>query len=205
MIFIAVIFSFLTAAVEFYTKARLHVLIPYGIIVPLFFSTPRIFYFKFLKNRDKLNKSWYKTLETFGFYILILNAPASLILHSLGFQFDRFLHLSGVFFITLISFIFAFPHFMREGIDTIPKPKVIFTTFILGAFFIFGAEFFQFAVDAVFGTKLFSDAAQTVKIDLAEDIIFGFAGLGLALLYLNFSFYKFLVKFQKTERQGMTQ
>ena len=54
-------------------------------------------------------------------------------------------------------------------------------------------EILQYNIDQIFGTKLFFDAKQEIKIDVLEDILFGTLGLLVAVIYVNYSFKKFLL------------
>jgi len=70
------------------------------------------------------------------------------------------------------------------------------TTVFLISLLLFGGLFFwegiQYSVDRVFGTKLFYDVRQDIKIDFVEDIFFGFLGVAAAAAYSHRHFGKLL-------------
>ncbi|SRR4030042_5329868 len=191
MIIFSLSISLITALIGLLLEKRAIIAVSYGIIVPLVVFLPRFIYKFDSKVRNIVNWKWVKKLELFAFFIIILNAPGSLILHDLNFQYDRFLHLFGAFFAFIIFFLLWFPVLKIKG-KKIEKRN--FLLFVLITLFIalFFWEALQITIDTVFGTKLFFDQSQTIEVDFSEDISFGLLGLIAALIYLNYSFNKFL-------------
>ncbi len=190
MIVVSLGVCFITALIEVLTKSRGVVFISYGVVIPLVLLLPRFFYKFDKKVRQTVSKEWIKRLDFFSFFTVLFNAPASLILHELNFQYDRFLHFSVAGFGLIIFFLLWLPVAKIKG-------KKIGKTFLIQIFFIslFGIflwEGLQYSIDQIAGTKLFFDYSQTIMIDFSEDIIFGTIGLLLALLYINYFFRKFL-------------
>jgi len=184
--------SVVTVLIELFTRGQGIVLVSYGFVLLLLIFLPRFFYYFDAKIKEVVEKEWVKKIEYFSFFIIILNAPASLILHKLGFQYDRFLHFSAAFF-ALIIFLLLWLPVMRINGEEIKKRKLLICLFLILFVSLFLWEILQYSIDQIFGTKLFFDAEQEIKIDLLEDILFGICGLLVALLYVNYSFKKFLL------------
>lgn len=185
MVFVVIAISAAAALIEFFTKQRAAVYLPYGIINPLLFLLPRILYMKNKRLRNRVAANWVRTIEFLVGVVIILNAFGSLWWHSLGFQYDRFLHFSSAFLAlpaaVLVLLAFGFNK---------KKPTLIFS-FIIIVFGLFMFEGLQYLIDAAFGMNLFSDANQSIKVDFWEDIFFGVAGASLALYFIekNFNFF----------------
>ncbi len=192
MIIASLTVSIATVLIELFTKSRGIVLISYGFIVILLILLPRFFY-KFDANIKKTVKNeWVKKIEYFAFFIVISNAPGSLILHQLGFEYDRFLHFAVAFF-SLIIFLLLWLPVMRINGEEIKKRKLLFYLFAILFVCLFLWEILQYNIDQAFGTKLFFDTKQEIKVDFWEDILFGTCGLLAALFYVSYSFKKFLL------------
>jgi len=108
MIIASLAISIITALIEFFTTGRNVILISYGIVIPFFILLPRIF-IRFDSGIKKVvGIEWVRKIEFFTFFIIIFNAPASLILHDLGFQYDRLLHFVVPFFSLIIFSLLGF-------------------------------------------------------------------------------------------------
>jgi len=192
MIIASLFASVATVLIELFTKDRGIVLVSYGFVILLLILLPRFFYY-FDKNIRKTVKiEWVKKIERFSFFIVILNAPASLILHKLGFQYDRFLHFSVAFF-SLIIFLLLWLPVMKINGEEIKKRKLLIYLFLILFISLFLWEILQYNIDQIFGTKLFFDTEQEIKVDFWEDILFGTSGLIVALFYINYFFKRFLL------------
>ena len=191
MIIASLVVSIATFLIELFTRSRNIVLVSYGIIVPLLIFLPRFFYYFDAKIKEVVKYEWVEKIEYLSFFIIILNAPASLILHNLGFEYDRFLHFSVAFF-SLIIFLLLWLSVMKINGEEIKKRKLLIYLFLILFVSLFLWEILQYNIDQIFGTKLFFDAKQEIKIDFFEDILFGICGLLVAVFYVNFSLKKFL-------------
>ena len=192
MIIASLFVSAATVLIELLTRSRGIVLVSYGFVILLLILLPRFFYYFDAKIKGVVKKEWVKKIEYFSFFIIILNAPASLILHDLGFGYDRFLHFAAAFF-SLIIFLLLWLPVMKINGEEIKKRKLLITLFVLLFVSLFLWEMLQYNIDQIFGTKLFFDAKQEIKIDFLEDILFGTCGLLAAVFYINYSFKKFLL------------
>ncbi len=192
MIIASLFASIATVLIELFARGKGIVLISYGFIVILLVLLPRFFYNFDANIKKTVRNEWVKKLEYFGFFIVILNAPASLIFHDLAFNYDRFLHFA-VAFLSLIIFLLLWLPVMKINGEEIKKGKLLLYLFAILFVSLFLWEILQYNIDQVFGTKLFFDAEQEIKIDFLEDILFGTCGLLVAVIYINFSFKKFLL------------
>lgn len=192
MIIASLAVLFIAVLIEFFTKSRNVVLISYGFVIPLFILLPRIFYRFDAKIRKTVKIEWARKIEYFAFFIVIFNAPGGLILHSLGIQYDRFLHFAAAF-LSLIIFSLLWLPVMRIKGKEIKKRKFLLYIFAVLFIGLFLWEALQYNIDQLFGTKLFFDVKQEIRIDFLEDILFGTCGLFVALFYLNHSLKKFLL------------
>jgi hypothetical protein len=189
MIVISLIVSFATAVIEFFLKDKAIVIISYGIIIPLVLLLPRIFYYSDSRIRNIVNLEWIRKTDFFAFFIVAFNAPGSLILHDLNFQYDRFLHFSAAFFSLIVFFLLWLPvSKMRK--KEINKKKYLAFVFIALFFALFLWEGLQYSIDQIFGTKLFYDPSQPKFVDSSEDVFFGFWGLVAGVIYLTRKFDK---------------
>lgn len=186
MIIASLIVCSATALIELIIKSRGVVFIPYGIVIPLFLLLPRFFYKFDKKVKQKVDKRWIRKIDFFSFFIVLVNAPGSLILHELNFQYDRFLHFSAAFFGLIVFFLLWLP-VLKEA-----KKSILIQIFLISLFGLFLWEGIQYSIDQLVGSKLFFDPSQNIIVDFSEDIIFGITGLLLALLYINYYFKKFL-------------
>ncbi|PIP73000.1 MAG: hypothetical protein COW88_03290 [Candidatus Lloydbacteria bacterium CG22_combo_CG10-13_8_21_14_all_47_15] len=180
---LALSISFGTALVEYLTAGRLFVVIPYAVIIPLIVLMPRFLYYYYALPRGRGSTRLLINIERALFIIVGLNAPASLLLHNLGFQYDRFLHFTmGIAyfyaFILLISIFFKNPGMLMHGIPFV-------TLIIAGIAMTFLWEGGQYTLDRIFGISLFSDRAQDITRDFWEDVFFGIAGGIISLAYLK--------------------
>ncbi len=192
MIIASLFASIATVLIELFTRSRGIVLVSYGFVILLLIFLPRFFYYFDARIKEVVKKEWVKKLEYFGFFIVILNAPASLILHDLGFEYDRFLHFSVAFFAFIIFLLLCLPLLKING-EEIKKRKLLIYLFLILFVSLFLWEILQYSIDQIFGTKLFFDAEQEIKVDFLEDILFGTSGLLIAVIYVNYSFKKFLL------------
>ena len=112
--------------------------------------------------------------------------------HDLGFEYDRFLHFSAAFF-ALIIFLLLWLPVMKINGEEIKKRKLLICLFLILFTSLFLWEILQYSIDQIFGTKLFFDTEQEIRIDFLEDILFGTCGLLIAVFYINYSFKKFLL------------
>ena len=192
MIIASLAISIITALIEFFTTGRNVILISYGIVIPFFILLPRIF-IRFDPGIKKVvGIEWVRKIEFFTFFIIIFNAPASLILHDLGFQYDRLLHFVVPFF-SLIIFSLLWLPVMKIKRKEIKKRRFLLYIFAVLFIGLFLWEALQYNIDQLFGTKLFFDVKQEIKVDFLEDIFFGTCGLFAAIIYLNYSLKKFLL------------
>ncbi len=161
-----------TVLIEWLTTQRGVVLIPYGIVNPLLAFIPRALYYSTLKGQ--VTRRWLSTLELLIVFMLLINAPASLWWHEMGFQYDRFLHFGAAFLAVpiLVLLIGGF----RRSLSAALRP-----TLILMFIALFAWEGFQYTSDILFGTQLFHDSVQSIQRDFTEDIIFGALGIITAL------------------------
>ena len=192
MIIASLVVSIATFLIELFTRSRNIVLVSYGIIAPLLIFLPRFFYYFDAKIKEVVKYEWVEKIEYLSFFIIILNAPASLILHNLGFQYDRFLHFVVPPF-SLIIFLLLWLPVMKINGEEIKKRKVLICLFMILFASLFLWETLQYSIDQIFGTKLFFDAKQRIEVDFLEDILFGTCGLIAAVIYINYSFKKFLL------------
>jgi len=75
--------------------------------------------------------------------------------------------------------------------EKVKKRNLLLYLFAILFVALFLWEMLQYNIDQLFGTKLFFDAKQEIKIDFLEDIFFGTCGLLAAVIYVNFSLKKF--------------
>jgi len=192
MIIASLFTSVTTVLIEFFTRGRGIILVSYGLIVILLILLPRFFYYFDENIKKTVRTEWVKKIEYFSFFIVISNAPASLILHDLGFEYDRFLHFAVAFF-SLIIFLLLWLPVMKINGEEIKKRKLLICLFVTLFSSLFLWEILQYSIDQIFGTKLFFDAEQKIEVDVFEDILFGTCGLIAAIIYVNYSFKKFLL------------
>ncbi len=198
MIIASLIISISTAIAGFILNKGV-VIVSYGFIVPLVLLLPRFFYYLDLKVKQTVNLNWVKRLDFFAFFVIILNAPASVYLHDLNFQYDRFLHFTAAFFGLIIFFLLWLPVIKIKGKE-IKKIRFLLFVLIISFFGLFLWEGLQYSIDQVAGTDLFFDPSQIILRDVSEDIIFGLAGLILSLLYLNHNFNKITLSVWKQKK-----
>jgi len=191
MVIASLILSFITAFTGFLLNGELVFIISYGIIIPLLILLPRIIT-KFDKKLSAviIKKKWLKKVDFYVFFIILFNAPGSLVFHELGFQYDRFLHLGTAFFAALILLLILLPS-AEVRKKKIKKSSLLLILFTILFFSLFLWEAFQYTSDQIFGTKLFFDVKQPIELDFGEDIFFGFLGLMIAIFYISHSFKQF--------------
>jgi len=182
--------SYLTVLVEFFNSERLSIIIPYALIIPFFITLPRIIYILRARKNGRGSFMLLSNIERALFVVVLLNAPASLFFHNMGFQYDRFLHLImgvvyGYAFIFTLSMLIKYPENLMSG------GSFSFLVFI-GIAMLFLWEGGQFSIDTMTGTHLFSDKEQNIIQDFWEDIVFGFIGGMAVLFYLKNKWGKIL-------------
>jgi len=198
MLKLSILISILTSFIESFTSQRLDIIIPYGIIVPAILFLPRLYLFQKFKN--VVRTKWTPSIERINFFMLAVNAPASLILHELGFQYDRLLHFVVAFLAFQALILLFLPIYNIFNKKQITKFKALIFAFTISFIGIFLWEAYQYIFDIGFGTHLFSDASQDITVDFWEDIIFGFLGILTALWYVNKKFNLFLSILNKHEK-----
>jgi hypothetical protein len=177
MIILSLVISISTALIGLIFQGVGIVFISYGFVIPLMLFLPRLFYLdKQVKQVVKFK--WVKKIEYYSFFLVLFNAFGSLILHDLGFQYDRFLHFIAGFLGSIIFLFIWLPVSTKLNFN-----RFLIFVFFLSIFGIFLWEGLQYSVDQLFGTKLFFDANQNIKVDFLEDVFFGSCGLILALFY----------------------
>lgn len=153
----------------------------YAFVDPILFSLPRIIYSSLPAVRARVGMKWIRTVERVGILIILVNAPGSLVLHDLGIQYDRFLHLivGGLVLLATMLVISAMRGFGAS------RSKTLFISMALVFVGLFGFEALQFTSDRLFGTQLFHDEVQPIVRDVTEDLAFGTLGLSLTALVLS--------------------
>lgn len=184
MVIASLSISVITALIGFFVKSKGIIAISYGFVIPLTLLLPRFFYYFDSKVKKVVKIEWVKKLDFFAFFLIIVNAPGSLILHNLDFQYDRFLHFVAAFFALIILFLLWLPAMKVKGKEVQKKHFLIFV-FVILFIALFFWEGLQYSIDYKFGTKLFFDKNQDIKTDFIEDIFFGLSGLIVSLFYLN--------------------
>ena len=175
------------------------VLISYCFIIPLALLLPRFFYHFDSKIKKTVNLKWIRKVDFFAFFIVLFNSPASLFLHDLNFQYDRFLHFAAALFSLIIFFLLWVP-VVRIRCKKIKKRDFLLFIFVVLFIALFFWETIQYGIDQTFGTKLFFDKSQDIRIDVLEDIIFGLLGLIAGMLYLVHNFDKITLSVCKQEK-----
>lgn len=191
MIIASLVVSIATVLIEFFTRGRGIIIVSYGFVIPLMVLLPRFFYNFDAKIKKTVRSEWMRKIECFSFFIIVSNAPGGLILHELGFQYDRFLHFAVAFFSFIIFLLLWLPVMKING-EEVKKRNLLLYLFVILFIGLFLWEILQYNIDQLFGTKLFFDAKQEIEIDFLEDIFFGTCGLLVAVFYVNFSLKKFL-------------
>ena len=184
---LALAISWSAAIIELLTTERMMICVSYGIIVPILIFVPRIIY-KFHKGiRSRFNIKLVTSIECLILLQIILNAPASLWWHSMGFQYDRLLHFA-VSMINVPLGILIISAFVMGS-----SKKILGITVGMAIMGLMLFEGYQYSVDMVFGTQLFHDATQNIRIDVMEDIVLGILGV-VAGVYLSISKLKIFNK-----------
>ena len=198
MIAVSIAISFGAALIEFFGHGKAVVFIPYAIVVPALLLLPRIGFTFSKKIKSAVTTEWLKKMELFSLVVLILNVAGSLILHELGFQYDRFLHFTNGFFLPLGLLLVSLPFRAQTFFHAESKKKILGIIFLIALLSFFLWEGYQYLVDAIFGTTLFFDVKQKITTDFWEDIFSSFLGLLLGLAYLYYAFKKFLARLVNT-------
>lgn len=183
MIVVSIALSFITALIEFIGRGETIIIVSYGLVVPFFLLLPRIVYTASAALRELANNQWLRRIEQISFVILLLNVPASLILHDLGFQYDRFLHFASGALVFALAVLIYLPIDKKIFHGRISKTRVLTVALVVIFVGIFLWEGYQYAADMLFGTNLFSDAVQEINVDFWEDIVFGAIGILIAFIY----------------------
>ena len=185
MIVVSIALSFITALIEFFGRGETIIIVSYGLVVPFFLLLPRIVYIVSAALKKLVNNQWLRRIEQISFVILLLNVPASLILHDLGFQYDRFLHFASGALVFALAVLIYLPIDRKIFRGRINKIRVLTVALVVIFAGIFIWEGYQYAADVLFGTSLFSDAVQEINVDFWEDIIFGAVGILVAFIYFR--------------------
>ena len=159
--------------------------VAYAFINPILFLMPRATFSFVPLIRNRLTKEWLKNVERIGLYVLLVNIPGSVYLHELGIQYDRFLHFAAGLLVYYAAILLLTPLFTKQLSGN--KKKILGINFIATFIGLFIWELIQWSSDQLFGTHLFFDSKQPITLDVTEDIIFGFAGLLIALLIFRHS------------------
>jgi len=91
------------------------------------------------------------------------------------------LHFTAAILGFFVALLFLSPVFTKLP-DKKDKSRALTISGLVTFVGLFVWEGVQFSSDKLFGTRLFFDVAQPIQIDFTEDILFGFAGLLVALL-----------------------
>ncbi|MCC6934267.1 MAG: hypothetical protein IT406_01045 [Candidatus Yanofskybacteria bacterium] len=151
--------------------------VSYGLAVPLLALVPGAAY----RRTIHLAPRWREIMDRLAFALLVITAPATVKLHAMGFQYDRFLHFAAAALSlgVVVCGVAAFrPVMLRRGARVIALAASIL---FVG---LFVWEGHQYTADRLFGTQLFHDANQSIVRDFWEDIGFGILGIvtGSAIL-----------------------
>lgn len=181
MDFFSVFTSLSIAIIAFVIGRDTAVIIVYGFIVPILALLPR---YLFKISNIRLLRFVGILLE----FIILTSALGSLWLHDLGIQYDRLLHMVNVFLATLLTFVIYLHVIVMRSKHLKRKEQIILTIFFVMLVGIFLFEGLQYMIDRIFSTTLFFDVIQNIRVDFWEDIFFGFVGLVVAVVYINYSF-----------------
>jgi len=201
MIIITILTSLIVAVVDYVVEGRMTIVVnSYGFVVPVLVLLPHIACTVSDKVATYISKEWLRRFDWYAFFIIAINIPGSIYFHDLGIQYDRFIHFGSVFFGTLLVLIF----YLLIQIQIRKRHTLKSYTLLFSLVFVFAGLFlweaYQYTIDAVFGSKIFYDASQSIVLDVKEDILFGLAGLILAIAYINYSFTSFLSATSQSER-----
>ncbi len=180
----SVLVAWAGAAVGLLLRAEPVVFVAYGIVNPgLIIAFSQMI--RHPKLKPYYSDAWKKIANQWLVIILLLNIPGSVYLHSLGIQYDRFLHYTAAF-AALIAILIFFSPIMALRFGTRHLNMWSMLRFAIVATFVglFLWEGLQWSIDQVFGTQLFHDAVQPITQDATEDVLFGFLGMLTASFYV---------------------
>ncbi len=167
----------------------------YGIVVPLLILVPNLVYRFHKATSNILGRKGIWFINLFMLTILLVNIPGSLYFHSAGIQYDRIIHFSAGLLIFLLVVMLRV--LLLSKSKRLRAKTQILTTSFIGVFVaLFVWEGYQYSIDQIFGSKLFFDAAQSIYVDVTEDILYGLGGMIIALVYTVVSYKKILKKFE---------
>ena len=181
-IIFTIILSFATAVFQFLWQDGLSVIVSYGVVVPFLVLIPRFVLKLSPKFKSAVGKDWLKKVEPIVFFIILVNAPASLFIHDMAVQYDRFLHFAVGSFLPVLFFAGIVPMFRLKNLNI--NRFVMFLLVLMITFSgLFMFEGLQFTIDNIFGTQLFHDTTQSKEVDFWEDIFFGSTGVIIGLMH----------------------
>lgn len=186
MIFLAFIATATAALIELFFRGLTIVSVGYGIVVPTLLSIPLILFFV-NSNLQRTGSKTIKKIYHSCLWLIIVNAPGSLILHKMGIQYDRFLHFVVAFLVVPLTMLFYSLLMQLLGGGVVNLKRVLKGTFFVVLAGLFLWEGYQYIIDQFFGTTLFFDVIQDIEVDFWEDIFFGFLGLVIGYLYYSIS------------------
>jgi len=184
--------SIITAIVSIFTTGdKTIVFYSYGFVVPLLILIPNLAYRFHTPTKNIFGKKGMLFVNLFMLSMLLINIPGSLYFHPEGIQYDRVIHFSVALLVLLLVVMLRI--LLLEKSARLQAKVQILTTSFIGVFAaLFVWEGYQYSVDQIFGSKLFFDATQNIYVDVTEDILYGLAGMLIALLYTIVSYKKFL-------------
>lgn len=136
------------------------------------------------KTTDSQKKSVLAKIQLRLSYCLILNGLGGMglfKLYKIGFQYDKLIHFLVPFILCL-----TIVDFLNNWFGVEPE-KIIYLTALLIIVLGVTWEFFEYATDAVFGSKTFGLYGLDITTDTLWDNIFNFLGIITAVLFKKFS------------------
>ena len=165
-------------------QAEYYLAFTWIILVPLLMLLPRNLYkINFIKNN--YNHKLVDTFEILILIILITSAGFTLGLKDINIDFDSFFHFLNSVIYTIITGIIYYIIRARNYIIPSRLEVTLFTFVFNLVLAVILWEKFQYFNDQIFGTKMFYDEFQNIKLDSFLDQVFGSIGTitGSAIAY----------------------
>ena len=160
------------------------------VVTPILLFLPRDLY-KIKLIRNNYNANLLFLTELFSLIFLINGASGNLFLYKLGIDYDSFVHFINLLLITILVALFYTFLCNKYNIKINNKKVAIFSFLNTLVFGVLLWEPFQKLNDILFGTQLFHDFVQDIKLDTLLDVSFGTFGVlvGSFLIYKNWNYW----------------
>ncbi len=182
----------------FYSR-NLWLVIPVGVLAPLFLNIPALVYRKISWLHERYNLNLLKIYEFLLTLVVILHTSGSAYLYYLHYEYDILVHFVGNTVLSLLFVLGLDIWYDRKGRPGYSAKYAAKAIFVVGFFFAILWEVYQVSCDPFFKTKVGFNSFQSWLDDSLSDIAGGLLGLTIFTTLVILPFWNYIHSLMRRE------